>query len=141
VEVEVDELFAQREETQQHIHHVSDIENVGASNNSNSNDESDEFPDLANMDLSSGDTEDSSNAPDDDKVLHVHHFSYFIIIPRGLSSASLCHIQYKKGGGFFVLQMDITLLQVWNKGPYGLLRFHGYLRLTHSEHCVTTRYK
>jgi hypothetical protein len=69
VEVEVNELFAQREETQWHIHHVSDIENVGASDDSDSNDESDEdeFPDLADMDLSSGDTEDSSNAPNDDK--------------------------------------------------------------------------
>jgi hypothetical protein len=61
VEVEANELFAQREATQQCIHHVSDIKNVGASNDSDSDDESDEdeFPDLADMDLSSGDTEHS----------------------------------------------------------------------------------
>jgi hypothetical protein len=48
---------------------VSDIKNAGASNDSDSDDESDEdeFPDLANMDLSSGDTEDSSNAPNADE--------------------------------------------------------------------------
>jgi hypothetical protein len=69
VEVEVNELFSQREETQQCIHLVSDIENAGASDDSNSDDESDEFPDLANMDLSGGDTKDSSNAPNDDKGL------------------------------------------------------------------------
>jgi hypothetical protein len=35
-----------------------------------------------------------------------------------------------------VLQMDIIVLQVWNKGPYGLLRLHGHLRLTYSSCCV-----
>jgi hypothetical protein len=43
---------------------VSDIENPGSSDDSDSDSESDEFPDLADMDLSGGDTEDSSD--DDD---------------------------------------------------------------------------
>jgi hypothetical protein len=64
-------------------------------------------------------------------------FSFFyclsIIIPRGLSSALLHHIQYKE---IFVLQMDIIVLLTQNKGPYGLLRLCGHLGLTYTDCCV-----
>jgi hypothetical protein len=71
------------------------------------------------------------------RLLHMHHpfphISYSIIIPRGLSSVLLCHIWYKAP---FVLWMDIIVLPVWNKGPYGLLRLDGYLGLTYNSCCV-----
>jgi hypothetical protein len=56
-----------------------------------------------------------------------------IIIPRGLSSALIRHIWYK---AILVLWMDIIVLQVWNKGPYGLLRLHRHFRLTYISCCV-----
>jgi hypothetical protein len=35
-----------------------------------------------------------------------------------------------------VLHMDIIVLQVWNKGPYGLLGLHGHLGATYGSCCV-----
>jgi hypothetical protein len=61
------------------------------------------------------------------------HVSYPIIIPRGLPPALLHHIQCK---GLFVLQMDVVMLPVWNKGPYSFLGLHGHLGLTYSYCCV-----
>jgi hypothetical protein len=32
--------------------------------------------------------------------------------------------------------MDIIVLPVWYKGPYGLFGLYGHLRLTYSDRCV-----
>jgi hypothetical protein len=74
-EMEVDESFAQREETQQHIRQQSDVEEDGTSN---SDDKETKFPDLANSNMvnaeyhsrspgvSDDDTEGNNDTSDDD---------------------------------------------------------------------------
>jgi hypothetical protein len=55
--------------------------------------------------------------------------AFSIIIPRGLSSALICHIRYK---GLFVLQMDMIVLLLRYNSPYGYLGLIGYLGLKHN---------
>jgi len=95
-EVEVDESFAQRNETEQRIRRVSDIENEEASDDSDSHDESEEIHDLADIDLSGEDTED---APDDDKgpsqTQKPPKVCVVCVIPRMLTQ---CYTQSAKTG-------------------------------------------